>query len=73
MAIRNGIESGRSASTTSGGPTPGAASAENLSEILKQLTRTRKKVESVEESLQNRLSVVANEVSISGRLDDDAK
>nr|CAH0112102.1 unnamed protein product [Daphnia galeata] len=66
VAIRNGIESGRSASTTSGGPTPGASSAGDLSEILKQLTRTRKKVESVEESLQNRLSVVANEVKIVG-------
>jgi hypothetical protein len=65
VAIRNGIESGRSSGTVSGSvPTPAAASAGDLSEILKQLTRTRKKVESVEESLQNRLSVVANEVSI---------
>ena len=34
----------------------------DLSDVLKQLTRTRKKMESIEESLQNRLSVVANEV-----------
>jgi hypothetical protein len=63
VAIRNGIESGRSAGAPSG-PAPAAASTGDLGEVLKQLTRTRKKVESVEESLQNRLSVVANEVSI---------
>ena len=65
MAIRNGIESGRSAASgSSSAPNPAAALAGDLSEVLKQLTRTRKKVESIEESLQNRLSVVANEVSI---------
>ncbi|EFX73743.1 putative leucine-rich repeat-containing protein DDB_G0290503 [Daphnia pulex] len=65
VAIRNGIESGRSAGAPSG-PAPAAASTGDLGEVLKQLTRTRKKVESVEESLQNRLSVVANEVKIVG-------
>lgn len=63
MAIRNGIESGKISNSGSSSPTPAVHSVGELSEVLKQLTRTRKRVESVEESLQNRLSVVANEVS----------
>lgn len=61
VAIRSGIETRGSA--PSGGSTPTGLSPPDATEVLKQLTRTRKKVESMEESLQNRLSVVANEVS----------
>lgn len=66
VAIRNGIESGKISSPASSAPAPATHSVGELNEVLKQLTRTRKKVESVEEALQNRLSVVANEVKIVG-------
>lgn len=62
MAIRNEMDSGRSSGPTSGtGPAP-ILSANDGNEVLKQLRRTHKKVETMEEALQNRLSVVANEV-----------
>ncbi len=57
------MDSGRSSGPTSGsGPAP-ILSANDGNEVLKQLRRTHKKVETMEEALQSRLSVVANEVS----------
>ena len=63
VAIRNGMDSGRSnGPISSSGPAP-VLSANDGNEVMKQLRRTHKKVETMEEALQNRLSVVANEVS----------
>jgi len=60
VAIR-GIVDGKAgtsgASSTSSGPT-------NESEMGKQLTRIRKKTESIEEIVQSRLSIMANEVRL---------
>lgn len=63
VAIRSAIESRGFLPTTSGaGSPPAAISPPDATEILKQLTRTRKKIETMEETLQNRLAVVVNEV-----------
>ena len=57
------MDSGRSnGPISSSGPAP-VLSANDGNEVMKQLRRTHKKVETMEEALQNRLSVVANEVS----------
>ena len=61
VAIRASIDNGGGVSS------PGSSSGAVLSpadsnEVLKQITRTRKKIETMEETLQNRMSVVANEV-----------
>ena len=61
MAIRASIDNGGGVSSS--GSSPGAVlSPADSNEVLKQITRTRKKIESMEETLQNRMSVVANEV-----------
>lgn len=66
LAIRTGMESGKIGGTinvsSASQPSAAAIVPADANEILKQLTRTRKKVETMEEALQNRLSVVANEV-----------
>lgn len=59
MAIRSAIDNGGGAPAPGGAPVP----VGDAGEVLKQLTRTRKKIETMEESLQNRLSVMANEVN----------
>ena len=58
MAIR-GIVDGKTG--TSGATSTGSA---NESEMGKQLTRIRKKTESIEEIVQSRLSIMANEVRL---------
>jgi len=65
VAIRASIDNGGGVSSS--GSSSGAVLSPAVSnEVLKQITRTRKKIESMEETLQNRMSVVANEVKIVG-------
>jgi len=59
VAIRASIDNGGGVSSSSSGA---VLSPGDSNEVLKQITRTRKKIESMEETLQNRMSVVANEV-----------
>ena len=62
VAIRSNLGSAGGHSGPSSAPAAAPLSPGENQEVLKQITRTRKKVESLEEMLQNRLSVMANEV-----------
>lgn len=62
VAIRSAVDSSGVPSAPSGASSSSSAAPGNVDEVLKQLARTRKKIETMEESLQSRLSVMANEV-----------
>lgn len=61
-AIRSSLAASPGGPSSPGSGTAAPFSPAESQEVLKQVTRTRKKVEGLEEMLQNRLSVVANEV-----------
>ena len=65
VAIRSAVDNGGGPSPAAGSSSAGASGGD-AGEVLKQLTRARKKMETMEESLQSRLSVMANEVKIVG-------
>lgn len=64
VAIRSAIDSGATSSSAGGLAAAAAIGPANADEMMKQLVRVRKKVETMEEAFQSRLSVLANEVII---------
>lgn len=62
VAIRSNLADSAGGQTGSSSGVVVPVSPADSQEVLKQIKRTTKKVEGLEEMLQNRLSVVANEV-----------